>query len=58
MIVGFFFHMVVLPPKVYLEIGADNNDMATVTITLGGTGGGNRLWDIKVSQIECSNPLM
>ncbi len=41
---------------VYADIGAEENDAVTVTITLDGTNDG--LWDIKVSQIECSNPLM
>ncbi len=44
---------------VYVDIGANAGDTATIAFTFAtpaGTVAIGRLWDIKVTQVECSNP--
>ena len=39
----------------YIDIGANSGDTATLAFTFQGTTT-QRTWDIKVTQIECTNP--
>ncbi len=39
----------------YVDIGANNGDSATLNFNFMGTNTA-RTWDIKVTQVECSNP--
>ena len=44
--------------SVYIDIGANSGDSATIQLafnTPAGTTALARLWDVKVTQIECSN---
>ena len=38
----------------YIDIGADSGDSATLSFSFSGTST-SRTWDIKISQLECSN---
>lgn len=38
---------------VYVDIGTEPMDSATLTFALAGDG--NRMWDIKVTQVECGS---
>jgi len=40
---------------VYVDIGANAGDIATLIFTLDAAGLAQRSWDIKVTQVECSN---
>jgi hypothetical protein len=41
---------------VYVDIGAESGDSATLAFAFPGTQTFSRSWDIKVTQLECSNP--
>ncbi len=41
---------------VYVDIGANSGDTATLTFNFNGNVAGNRVYDIKVTQVECTNP--
>ena len=41
---------------VYVDIGTVSTDTATLAFTFGTTTSTTRAWEIKVSQITCSNP--
>ncbi len=45
----------IIAHAVYIDIGANSGDTATLAFTFQGTAT-NRMWDIKVTQVECSNP--
>ncbi len=40
---------------VYYDIGSGSTDTATVTFAFSATASTVRTWEIKVTQIECSN---
>ena len=40
----------------YIDIGNLSGDSATLTFSLAAGAVGTRVWDIKVTQVECSNP--
>ncbi len=52
--VAFFIKKIYSNP-VYVDIGANNGDSATLNFNFMGTNTA-RTWDIKVTQVECSNP--
>ncbi len=53
----FIFAFLNCPFPVYLDIGAESDDDATLTFAFDGTDTtAVRRWDIKVTQIECDNP--
>ena len=43
-------------PSVYIDVGNQSGDSATLTFSLSTGVTGTRVWDIKVTQVECSNP--
>ena len=38
--------------QVYVDIGHNPGDMATLSFTFGANAIGNRIWEIKITQIE------
>ena len=39
----------------YVDVGANSGDSATLTFAFSNAVTSDRTWDIKISQIECSN---
>jgi len=40
--------------KVYIDVGASTGDVATLNFAIAAASAGS-MWDIKVTQVECSN---
>ncbi len=47
--------MILLLHAVYVDIGANEGDTATINMAFSTASTATRMWDIKVTQLECGN---